>query len=196
MVSTLRLIMVITLQTVPKAVSACDLVMSTQLQSDQQVSLLNGQYVTMADLRDQLIETEQIRVDLCAGAQAYYWRCDVIHPYLRLGTLVLQRRKIKSGGFQYHRHFSQHQKAKAITVLQIAKRRCPIEVFFRESKQHLGMGHLPFRKWSSLRGHIISRTVLYFLLYCAWPETALLAKCKDRACQGTVAEKKRNFNRR
>ena len=26
-------------------------------------------------------------------------------------------------------------------------------------------------------------------LYCAWPETALLAKCEDRACQGTVAEK-------
>ena len=26
-------------------------------------------------------------------------------------------------------------------------------------------------------------------LYCAWPETALLAKCKDRACQGAVAEK-------
>ena len=26
-------------------------------------------------------------------------------------------------------------------------------------------------------------------LYCAWPETALLAKCEDRACQGTIAEK-------
>ena len=26
-------------------------------------------------------------------------------------------------------------------------------------------------------------------LYYAWPETALLAKCEDRACQGTVAEK-------
>ena len=139
--------------TVAQAVSACGLVMTTQLRSNQQVSLLNGQYVKMADLRDQLIETEPIRVDLRAGAQAYY-----------LGTLVLQRRKIKSGGFQYHHHFSQHQKAKAITVLQIAKRRWPIEVFFRESKQHLGMGHLPFRKWSSLRGHIISQSVLYFLL--------------------------------
>ena len=150
--------------TVAKAVSACGLVMTTQLRSNQQVSLLNGQSVKMADLRDQLIETEPIRVDLRAGAQAYYWRRDVIHPYLGLGTLVLQRRKIKSGGFQYHHHFSQHQKAKAITVLQIAKRRWPIKVFFRESKQHLGMGHLPFCKWSSLRGHIISRAVLYFLL--------------------------------
>ena len=150
--------------TVAKAVSACGLVMTTQLRSNQQVSLLNGQSVKMADLRDQLIETEPIRVDLRAGAQAYYWRRDVIHPYLGLGTLVLQRRKIKSGGFQYHHHFSQHQKAKAIMVLQIAKRRWAIEVFFRESKQHLGMGHLPFRKWSSLRGHIISRAVLYFLL--------------------------------
>ena len=49
-------------------------------------------------------------------------------------------------------------------VLQIAKRRWAIEVFFRESKQHLGMGHLLFRKWSFPRGHIISRAVLYFLL--------------------------------
>jgi len=24
-------------------------------------------------------------------------------------------------------------------------------------------------------------------IYCAWPETALLAKCEDRVCQGTVA---------
>ena len=34
------------------------------------------------------------------------------------------------------------------------------------------------------------------IIYCARPETALLAKCEDRACQGTIAEKKRNFNRR
>ena len=27
------------------------------------------------------------------------------------------------------------------------------------------------------------------LLYCVWPETALLAKCEDRACQGAVAGK-------
>ena len=26
-------------------------------------------------------------------------------------------------------------------------------------------------------------------VYCAWPEIVLLAKCEDRACQGTVAEK-------
>ena len=56
--------------------------MTTQLRSNQQVSLLNGQYVKMADLRDQLIEIEPIRVDLRAGVQAYYWRRDVIHPYL------------------------------------------------------------------------------------------------------------------
>ena len=31
----------------------------------------------------------------------------------------------------------------------------------------------------------IGREALYF----AWPETALLAKCEDRACQGAVAEK-------
>ena len=27
------------------------------------------------------------------------------------------------------------------------------------------------------------------VLYCACPETALLAKCEDRACQGIIAEK-------
>ena len=26
------------------------------------------------------------------------------------------------------------------------------------------------------------------MLYCAWLETALLAKCEDRACQGAIAE--------
>ena len=33
-----------------------------------------------------------------------------------------------------------------------------------------------------------------FALYCAWPETTLLAKCEDGACQGAIVEKKRNFN--
>ena len=27
------------------------------------------------------------------------------------------------------------------------------------------------------------------VVYCAWPETAFLAQCEDRACQGTIAEK-------
>jgi len=31
-------------------------------------------------------------------------------------------------------------------------------------------------------------------LYCAWPETALLVKCEDGACQGAIVDKKRNFN--
>ena len=30
---------------------------------------------------------------------------------------------------------------------------------------------------------------LAYQKYCAWPETALLAKCEDRACHGAVAEK-------
>jgi hypothetical protein len=71
---------------------------------------------------------------------------------------------LRSGGFQYHYHFSQHNNAKGITVLQVAARRWPIEVFFRESKQKLGLGHLPYRKWSSLRGHVAVRGLLYFLL--------------------------------
>jgi len=40
--------------------------------------------------------------------------------------------------------------------------------------------------------HLSEKPAIYPLarkLYCAWPETAFLAKCEDGACQGTVAEK-------
>lgn len=150
--------------TVAKVVEECGLVLTTRLRSNQLVTLLSGESIAITDLVEKIRQTRKIRFDPRAGSQAYYWRCDVIHRDLGQGTLVIQRRKLKSGGYQYHYHFSQHKNAKAITVLQIAKRRWPIEVFFRESKQKLGLGHLPFRKWSSLRGHVAVRGLLYFLL--------------------------------
>lgn len=150
--------------TVGEAAEACGLVLTTRLRSNQQVTTLLGKPFVIKDWLAEAISMLPIRFDPRAGTQAYYWRREVIHPYLGHGTLVVQRRKLKSGGFEYHFHFSQHHNAKAITVLQIAKRRWPIEVFFRESKQQLGLGHLPYRKWASMRGHVAIRGLLYFLL--------------------------------
>jgi hypothetical protein len=149
--------------TVAQAVNECGLVFTTRLKSSQTVTLLSGEDIKMSDLRQQLMQ-HPVRYDPRAGRQAYYWRCEAIHPYLGKGTVVIQRRKLRSGGFEYHCHFSQHHNAKAITVLQLSKRRWPIEVFFRESKQHLSLGHLPFRKWSAFIGHIACRGLVYFLL--------------------------------
>jgi hypothetical protein len=149
--------------TVAKAVAECNLVMTTKFKSTQEVIDNFGENIKIADIRNRML-AKNIRHDPRAGPQAYYWRTEVSHPTLGKGTLVIQRRKLRNGGFQYHYHFSQHQNAKAITVLQIAARRWPIEVFFREAKQKLGLGHLPYRKWSSLRGHVAIRGLLYFLL--------------------------------
>jgi hypothetical protein len=147
---------------VQKAAKECKLVMTTKFKSTQKVTLPSGYETSIAEIREQM-QQKPIRHDARAGAQAYYWRTEVSHPYLGMGTLVIQKRKLRSGGFQYHYHFSQLKNAKAITVLQIAARRWPIEVFFREAKQHLGLNHLPYRKWPSLRGHIAVRGLLYFL---------------------------------
>jgi hypothetical protein len=83
---------------------------------------------------------------------------------LKLVILILEWELLlfKNGSYAVV-DFSQLKNAKAITVLQIAARRWPIEVFFREAKQHLGLNHLPYRKWPSLRGHIAVRGLLYFL---------------------------------
>ena len=149
--------------TVAEAVKECNLVMTTKFKSTQEVISTSGENIKVADIRNRML-AKNIRHDPRAGPQAYYWRTEVSHPTLGQGTLVIQRRKLRNGRFQYHYHFSQHQNAKAITVLQIAARRWPIEVFFREGKQKLGLGHLPYRKWSSLRGHVAVRGLLYFLL--------------------------------
>jgi hypothetical protein len=136
--------------TVANAVKECKLVLTTKFKSTQEVTPLlpthkcggfqrggsNGvtltstEKLTIADLRARM-PLRELRHDPRAGAQAYYWRTEVSHPYLGKGTLVIQRRQLRSGGFQYHYHFSQLKNAKAITVLQIAARRWPIEVFFR-----------------------------------------------------------------
>ena len=172
--------------TVAKAVEQCKLVMTTKFKSTQQVTLPSGEEISIASIRNQMLQ-QPIRHDSRAGTQAYYWRTEVIHPYLGRGTLVIQRRRLRNGGFQYHYHFSQHQNAKAITVLQIAARRWPIEVFCREAKQHLGLGHLPYRKWSSLRGHIAVRGLLYWLL------CKVRRKLRWKKGQKTVGALKRRF---
>ncbi len=173
--------------TVALAINACGLVFTTRFKSTQKLTTLDGEPIVIKELLSDLTQHHPIRVDSRAETQGYYWRKDVVHPYLGQGTLVIQRRKVRSGGFQYHYHFSQHQNAKAITVLQLAKRRWPIEVFFRESKQQLGMGHLPYRKWASMRGHVAIRGLLYFLLCkvrsrLRWPKS-----------QKTVGALKRRF---
>ena len=159
---------------VEKAVDAAGLVMTTQLKSNRNVTLLTGEDITPRELLQRCIQTEPIRHDTRAGNQAYYWTKQVFHPSAGKGTLVIQRRLLRSGRFMYHYHFSQHQQAKAITILQIAKRRWPVEVFFRDTKQHLGLGHLAYRRWSSFIGHIALRSLVYFVLVQArrfwrWP---------------------------
>ena len=44
-------------------------------------------------------------------------------------------------------------------------------------------------QWWQKPGHHLPKQRILVLVYCAWPETALLAKCEDRACQGIIAEK-------
>jgi len=138
--------------TVAKAVDSCGLVFTTRFKSTQKLTTLDGEPIVIKELLSDLIQHHPIRMDSRAETQGYYWRKDVVHPYLGQGTLVIQRRKVRSGGFQYHYHFTQHHNAKAITVLQLAKRRWPIEVFFRESKQQLGMGHWPLSKMGFYAG--------------------------------------------
>lgn len=170
---------------VAKAVKECNLVMTTLVKSSPKV-FWGEDEISSADIR-QNMEAKPIHYDARAGAQSYYWRTEVSHPSLGKGTLVIQRRKLRNGGIQYHYHFSQHQNAKGITVLQIAARRWPIEVFFREGKQQLGLGHLPYRKWPSMRGHVAVRGLLYWLLcrvrrFLRW-----------KRCQRTVGALKRRF---
>ncbi len=171
---------------VAKAVKACNLVMTTKLRSNQEVTLLSGEKMSLTQIREQM-KTQPIRHDPRAGKQAYYWRTEAIHPYLGVGTLVIQRRKLRSGGFQYHSHFSQHKDAKAITVLQISARRWPVEVFFRESKQQFSLGHLSYRKWSSLRGHVAIRGLLYFIF------ALVRRKLKWKRSKKTIGALKRRF---
>jgi hypothetical protein len=177
--------------TVAKAVDACGLVLTTQLRSNQKLETIEGRSIEIKEWLDQMRQ-EPIRFDPRAGAQAYYWTKQAIHPDLGHGTLVIQRRKLRSGGFQYHYHFSQHQNAKAITVLQIAKRRWPIEVFFRESKQQLGLSKLSFRRWSSLRGHVAIGGLLYFLFAkvrrkLRWPKREKTIGALKRRFGGALA---------
>jgi hypothetical protein len=97
--------------TVAKAVKECKLVMTTKFKSTFEVTLNSAEKLTIADIRNRM-QARDIRHAPRAGAQAYYWRTEVSHPSLGKGALVIQRRKLRSGGFQYHYHFSQLKNAK------------------------------------------------------------------------------------
>lgn len=53
----------------PVAVKACNLVMTTKLRSNQQVTLLSGDEMTITQIREQM-KTRPIRHDPRAGTQA------------------------------------------------------------------------------------------------------------------------------
>jgi hypothetical protein len=148
---------------VVKAVNQCGLIMTSNARYNEKLSLLSGEQKEASEIK-QMLSVNPPRFDVRAGEQGYYWRIDTVHPRMGKGTLVIQRRKLRNGKYKHRYYFSQHQNAKGITVLQIAKRRWPTEVFFREGKQKIGLGHLSYRKWQSLRGHVALRGLLYWLL--------------------------------
>lgn len=68
--------------TVAKVVDSCGLVFTTRFKSTQKLTTLDGKSTVIKALLAEMIQHDPVRFDPRAGTQAYYWRREVIHPYL------------------------------------------------------------------------------------------------------------------
>jgi len=84
-------------------------------------------------------------------------------------VLIIVRRREKRKGkyFAYDFLVTTDLTAKAITVLRLIQKRWKIEVFFRESKQHLGLTRCFFHDFRTilLRCRLCALTYLILMLY-------------------------------
>ena len=65
-------------------------------------------------------------------------------------------------------------------------RACVLDSRQRQARHHVH----DHRRFVRFGGAPHLHQLTHFVYNCAWPETALLAKCEDGACQGAIVEKR------
>ena len=95
----------------------------------------------------------------------YYWRFFATHKLLGRVLIIVRRREKRKGKYYaYDFLVTTDLTAKAITVLRLIQKRWKIEVFFRESKQHLCLAKCFFHSFQTVLLNCRLRALTYLIL--------------------------------
>jgi hypothetical protein len=140
------------------------MVITTTLAKNERVTLDNGKNVQLEYYLYHLVQTPPHH-DRRLRKLGHYWRFFATHKLLGRVLIVVRRRE-KRGGKYYAYDFlvTTNLDAKAITVLRLIQKRWKIEVFFRESKQHLGLAKCFFHDFQTVLLYCRLRALTYLIL--------------------------------
>lgn len=149
---------------VVEAAQQLGLIFTTKLASNERVQLADGTALSLNQLLYQLVRHAPHH-DPRLDTRGDYWRVPITHPLLGPVLLIVRRRAIRQG--QYYTYdflVTTARTAKAITVIRLLQRRWTIDVFFRESKQQLGLGLCYFHDVATIQLLGRLRAVTYLIL--------------------------------
>lgn len=149
---------------VVEAAQNLEMVITTTLAKNEIVRLDNGKNVQLDYYLYHLVQTP-IHYDRRLGKLGYYWRFFAVHKLLGRVLIIVRRREKRKGKYYaYDFLVTTDLTAKAITVLRLIQKRWKIEVFFRESKQHLGLAKCFFHDFQTILLSCRLRALTYLIL--------------------------------
>ena len=143
------------------------MVSTSTLAKNEIVRLDNGKDVQLDYYLYHLVQTPP-HYDRRLGKLGHYWRFFATHKLLGRVLIIVRRREKRKGKyFAYDFLVTTDLTAKAITVLRLIQKRWKVEVFFRESKQHLGLTRCFFHDFQTILLHcrLCALTYLILMLY-------------------------------
>ena len=144
--------------------SPIGMVITTTLAKNERVTLDNGKNIQLDYYLYHLVQTPPHH-DRRLGKLGHYWRFFATHKILGKVLVIVRRREKRKGKyFAYDFLVTTDLTAKAITVLRLIQKRWKIEVFFRESKQHLGLAKCFFRSFQAVLLYCRLRALTYMIL--------------------------------
>ena len=140
------------------------MVITTTLAKNERVTLDNGKNVQLEYYLYHLVQTPP-HYDRRMGKLGHYWRFFATHKLLGKVLIIVRRREKRKGKYYaYDFLVTTDLTAKAITVLRLIQKRWKIEVFFRESKQHLGLTRCFFHGFQTILLHCRLRALTYLIM--------------------------------
>lgn len=140
------------------------MIITTTLAKNERVTLDSGKDVQLEYFLYHLVQTPPHH-DPRLRKLGHYWRFFATHKLLGRVLIIVRRREKKRGKyFAYDFLVTTNLNAKAITVLRLIQKRWKVEVFFRESKQHLGLAKCFFHDFQTVLLYCRLRALTYLIL--------------------------------
>jgi len=152
---------------------------------DNRMVEVDGVWISVKALFHQIPHDAYRRISTDVDEKRYRWYCEIVLPMKHVGQVKIVLLKTRKNGRQFRVLVSNDLARPGESIIQSYKKRWDIEVFYRDCKQHLGMGEYQVRGLGPVVIHLQFVFLAYTILKnCRSP--ALLALLKGMKTIGTI----------